>query len=44
MKRWLSKLVSLAKRGYAAYRAMPEEDRRKIEANAKKLSSRVLKK
>jgi predicted RNA-binding protein len=44
MKRWLSKLVSLAKRGYAAYRAMPEEDRKRIEGNAKKLTNRVLKK
>ena len=43
MKTWLKKLIALAKRGYAAYRALPEDDRKRIEENAKKLSKRVLK-
>jgi hypothetical protein len=41
---WIKYIVSLAKRGYAAYRALPEDDRKKIEAKARKLSTRVLKK
>lgn len=44
MKSWLSKLIAMARRGYAASRALPADDRRKLQDNAKKLTKRVLKK
>ena len=43
MKKWLSKLVSLAKRGYKAYRDIPEDDRDKIEDAAKKAFKQIKK-
>lgn len=41
---WIKKLIGCAKAAYSSYRALPADDRKRIEDNAKKLSKRVLKK
>jgi hypothetical protein len=41
---WFKKLADLARRAYGAWQKLPDDDKKRIEENAKKISERVLKK